>query len=788
MILDAFERHQIKRQLRKVNKWAPKMRKMSDEELKSQTKILQKQLADGKTVDQILPRAFAAMREADLRVLKMFPYDAQVMGAIVLNQGYIAEMKTGEGKTLTATLALYLNALSGKGAILVTPNAYLAQRDEEQLAPVYEWMGLTVSTGFPKDDPERKVQPEEKRKWYNSDILYTTASNLAFDYLFNNLAANKDGQYLRPYHYVIIDEVDDVLLDQATSPFVVASAPMLQSNLYRLCDDFVRTLVPKRDFTVRRRDKAIWLTYNGVQRAEQYFRIRNLYDDESREVYRHIALAMRAHYFMKNGHDYLVEKGKVVLLDETDGRLKNGVKVNTGLHQAVEQKEHVKVTDNQKTAASITFPSLFGLFDKISGMSGTVKGDEDEFINVYNMKVVQIPTHKPVIRKDYPAKIYLTTSEKLMQALNDAITLHKAGRPILLVAGSVENSEIISELLLDRGIPHNVLNAFNIAREAAIVKDAGQPGAVTVATNMAGRGTDIKLGPGVKEKGGLAVIGTEMLPERVKLQLAGRAGRQGDPGSSQFYISLEDSYIAKASTKRFKKMYRKLVEKRRKGAMPKELTSPRIRLSLEMLKSRVADGEVRSRKKTNKYEVALRIQRTQFYKDRAKLMNNARLERTVGNWLSEGIDDFLNTQTDWSPSQLQHLINEHSTYKEVKIPDNLMYNRKAPKKYLENLCTDILKDKYKTLINTEQLNQFYRSALLTALDSCWTDQVNYLNDLRIIVEPWSLSGRDPGYIYQVKAFESYKNMLREARKKAVDNLLLSRIKLNKKNQLVVSFN
>lgn len=410
MILDAFERHQIKRQLRKVNKWAPKMRKMSDEELKSQTKILQKQLADGKTVDQILPRAFAAMREADLRVLKMFPYDAQVMGAIVLNQGYIAEMKTGEGKTLTATLALYLNALSGKGAILVTPNAYLAKRDEEQLAPVYEWMGLTVSTGFPKDDPERKVQPEEKRKWYNSDILYTTASNLAFDYLFNNLAANKDGQYLRPYHYVIIDEVDDVLLDQATSPFVVASAPMLQSNLYRLCDDFVRTLVPKRDFTVRRRDKAIWLTYNGVQRAEQYFRIRNLYDDESREVYRHIALAIRAHYFMKNGHDYLVEKGKVVLLDETDGRLKNGVKVNTGLYQAVEQKEHVKVTDNQKTAASITFPSLFGLFDKISGMSGTVKGDEDEFINVYNMKVVQIPTHKPVIRKDYPAKIYLTTS------------------------------------------------------------------------------------------------------------------------------------------------------------------------------------------------------------------------------------------------------------------------------------------------------------------------------------------------------------------------------------------
>lgn len=656
MVNASYRLAKVKRILHKVNALTSQMRAMSDEELQSQTQVLKRELANGKTVDDILPQAFATIREADYRILGMFPYDVQVMGAIVLNQGNIAEMKTGEGKTLTATMPLYLNALTGKGAMLLTPNDYLAQRDKEQLQPVYEWLGLTVSLGFSTDD--KKVTPQIKRGWYDADITYTTASSLAFDYLFNNLATRREDQYLRPFNYVIIDEVDAILLDEATSPFVVSSRPTVQSNLYGLADEFVHTLQPKVDYKLNEDQNAVWLTLHGIRQAQRFFRVPDLFISETREIYRHIALALRAHFIMKNGHDYLVSEGEVVLLDEANGRLKKGVKVNTGLHQAVEAKEHVDLTPNQQVAASITFPSLFGLFNKISGMSGTAKSDEHEFFEVYKMRVIQIPTRKPVIRHDYPEEIYVTTRQKLIQALDEAIELHQAGRPILLVAGSVENSEIISELLLDRGIPHNVLNAFNIAREAAIIKDAGQKGAVTVATNMAGRGTDIKLGPGVKELGGLAVIGTEMLPTRVKLQLAGRAGRQGDPGSSKFYISLEDSYLAQNSTKRFKNYYRRLQQ----HSTSRALKSPRLKMSITMLKDRVAANQQMSRSNVNKNEVALKIQRRNLYQRRDQLMDNPHLEKVVGKWLHRGISLYLATKPKWTAHDLRRLMNQHFTY------------------------------------------------------------------------------------------------------------------------------
>lgn len=414
---------QIRRLLKKINKLKPKMRAMSDDELKHQTDIFREQLKNGESLRKILPEAFAAMREADYRVLGMFPYDVQVMGGIILSEGAIAEMKTGEGKTLTATMPLYLNALSGEGAMLVTPNDYLAGRDEETLKPVYEWMGLTVSTGFPKANTDEtiKVSAKQKREWYNSDILYTTASTLAFDYLFDNLASSKDEQYLRPYNFVIIDEVDEVLLDQAESPFVIASQPKLQSNLYNLADRFVKLLKVKRDYIYKRDRQLFWLTYNGIKRAETYFRIDNLFSEENREIYRHVILALQAHLLMRKGHEYLVVQGKVVLLDEADGRLKKGVQVGTGLHQAIEAKENVKLTDVQKVAASITFPSLFGLFKKVSGMSGTVRTEQNEFLKTYNLKIYPVPTRKPVIRKDYKSKIFLTTSDKLMAAIDQVI-------------------------------------------------------------------------------------------------------------------------------------------------------------------------------------------------------------------------------------------------------------------------------------------------------------------------------------------------------------------------------
>lgn len=761
---------------------------MSDEELQGQTAILKQALADGKTLDQILPRAFATVREADKRLLGMYPYDVQVMGGIVLHEGNIAEMKTGEGKTLTATMPLYLNALTGKGVFLLTTSEYLAERDEKQLAPVYEWLGLTVSLGFvPETSHEKRASAAEKRKWYNSDILYSTGSTIAFDYLFENLANSLDDQFLRPFNYAIVDEVDAVLLDQASTPFVVAGNNQLQSNLYELADNFVNSLVKDHDFKVKKSESAVWLTYYGVRKAEQYFRIQNLYAPENRELYRHIALALRAHFFMIRDKDYVVTNGEVVLLDEVDGRLKHGIKVNTGLHQAVEQKEGVQITDNQKTSASVTSASLFGMFNKIAGMSGTAKSDAEEFVKVYKLKVYQIPTNRPNIRKDFPPKYYLTTREKLMHAITLVKQLHQMGRPILLVAGSVENSEIISEILLNEGIAHNVLNAFNAAQEAAIVKDAGQWGAVTIATNMAGRGTDIKLGKGVRDLGGLAVIGTEMLPDRVEQQLSGRAGRQGDPGSSQYFISLEDSYISAGSTPRFKRYYRKLLKKRRRGGAEKELKSPRLRWVLRELKERAHDQDAQSLEETSKNDLGLRIQRNHLYALRQKIMTNQHLEKTVGSWLAKGIESFVDAKESWTLEEAQRLVNHHFSYEITSVPADVVRSKQAFQRYLRKISQQALENKLRVLNgDVTQLNQFYRKAMLSAVDLCWVDEVDYLENLTTKLREFK-SIRQTGYLTQEYALKSYKKMLKRAREQTINNLLLSRITHDKKGKLVVLF-
>lgn len=558
----SWEYQKARRILRQVNALAPKMRSLDDQSLQEQTPKLRARLAEGASLMEILPEAYATVREAARRVLGMYPFDVQVLGAIVMQQGQIAEMKTGEGKTLTATLPLYLNGLTQKGAILVTPSMYLAKRDQEEMAPLYEWLGLTCSLGFDpsaddEDDEAKKVKPEVKRGWYNADVMYTTGTTLAFDYLFNNLAANPRDQYLRPYHFAIIDEADAVLLDGANSPMVVSSKPSLQSNLYQQADLFVRTLRYRQEYRLNLKDQAVWLTKAGIEYAQSYFRIDDLFSPKRRELYRHINLALQAHFLQQRGHEYEVQDGKVILLDEANGRLLKGMKINTGIQQAVEQKEGVELTDNQQAVASTTYQSLFGLFENVAGMTGTARSSASEFINLYKMKVVAIPTHRPVVRQDFSPRLYLTTGEKLRAAIDLTMRLHQEGRPILLIAGSIENSAIISELLLNRGIAHNVLTARNEAREAMIVKAAGQKGAVTVATNLAGRGTDIKLGEGVKELGGLAVIGTELLLPRVAEQLRGRAGRQGDPGSSIFFWSLEDDLVGKNSSVRLQNYYRR---------------------------------------------------------------------------------------------------------------------------------------------------------------------------------------------------------------------------------------
>lgn len=787
MVADAVELIKVKELLRKINKLAPEMRKMSDDQLKNQTQIFREKIRKGKSLNALLPEAYAAMREADYRVLGEFPYDVQVMGAIVLNQGAIAEMRTGEGKTLTATMPMYLNALEGKGAILVTTNEYLSARDEETLRPVYEWMGLSVSLAFQPSTSNKEATPELKRKWYSADVIYTTASSLAFDYLFNNLATSTDKQYLRPYNYALIDEVDDVLLDEAQSPFVVSSSPTLQSNLYSLADNFVRYLIADEDYRTRPNEQVFWLTYYGVKKAEKYFRINNLFAEENREIYRHIILALRAHLYMRNGHDYMVIQGQVILLDEQDGRLKKGVQIGTGLHQAIEAKEHVALTSIQKTAASITFSGLFGLFNKVSGMSGTVKVNQNEFLDVYHMKVIRIPTRKPVIRKDYPSQIFLTTSDKLLAAIEKTVELHNTGRPVLLITGSVENSEIVSELLLNRGIAHNVLNAFNVAKEAQIIKEAGQDGAVTVATNMAGRGTDIKLGPGVKEKGGLAVIGTEMLPERVKLQLAGRAGRQGDPGTSQFYVSLEDKYISAASTKRQKRYYHRLLRKKKAGKDIVDIHNPAVRLSLIMLQGRMESKSSMSRMLTNKYAKTLSMQREIFYQERNTIMQTKYLSKMISKILNEVLDSYVEQERKWSSDKVKKLVNTHFSYDSIEIPDNLT-RKKQVKTFLKELSEKIIAQKQKVLINDKQLNMFYHQIILSSLDKCWIDQVDFINKLSGYAEQWKYSGRPQDYIYEKKAYDAFLAMRKRSKFMIIDNLLLSSIYSNDKGQLIVKFN
>ena len=788
MLTDRLRLKKARKLLNKINKLGPKMQAMSDEELQGQTAIFKKQLKEGKSLDDILPEAYATVREADKRILGMFPYDVQVLGAIVLHNGSIAEMKTGEGKTLVATMALYLNALEGKGAILVTPNGYLASRDKKELAPVYEWLGLSVSLAFAEEkDSKKKITAKTKRKWYNSDIVYTTASSLAFDYLFNNLASSKENQYLRPFNYVIVDEVDEVLLDEAQTPFVVSSSPNVQSNLYHLADQFVRLLDPEVDYVFKKDDQLFWLTAHGIEKAEQFFKLDSLFSNESRSVYRHIILAMGAHLTMRRGHDYLVVKGEVVLLDEDSGRLKRGVQVSTGIHQAVEAKEKVELTKIQKIAASITFPALFALFNKVSGMSGTAKVNEEEFLQTYNLKVVTIPTRVPVIRKDYRPLIFLTTRDKLMTAVDDVVEMHKTGRPVLLVAGSVENSEIISELLLNIGIPHNVLNAYNAAYEAQIIKNAGQKNAVTIATNMAGRGTDIKLGPGVKELGGLAVIGTEMLPKRVELQLAGRAGRQGDSGSSQFLISLEDSFISSNSTARQKKYYRKLMKKKSKGKDITLLSGPRIRFSLFMLRTRKEDLNELMRSQTNKMEIILSLQRKNFYTRRDKIMKTDDLQKDVDRIIDNALDLYLEKQDLSDKSDLKYFINQHVTYQQVNVPDNLK-TKKAIKDFLKELAYKILDEKKHVLINKKQANDFYQQVIISSMDGNWIDQVDRIEKIKVNAQQWGRSGRPQDLLHQEKAFEAYKDFLDKITLSAFDNLLLSKIFTNEKGQLVVVFN
>ncbi|WII28628.1 accessory Sec system translocase SecA2 [Ligilactobacillus salivarius] len=767
----------VKKILKKVNSHAEEMSKLSDNQLKDKTQQFKKRLKQGETLDNILPEAFAAIREADKRVLGMFPYDVQVMGGIVLHQGNIAEMKTGEGKTLTATMPMYLNALSGESTILVTTNEYLANRDCEEISQVYNWMGLSAASAVPENADDLKV--EEKREIYNSDIVYTTNNALGFDYLIDNLASSKEEKFMPEFSYVIVDEVDAVLLDTATTSLVISGAPRVQSNMYKMTDEFVVSLEEEEDYRLDEEKKNVWLTRKGIEVAQEYFRVPNLYDGKHVELVRHITLALKAHNLFEKGKDYVIEDNKMYLLDSTEGRILENTKMQQGQQQAIEAAEGAEISDDMRSMASITYQNFFRLFKKIGGMTGTGKTANKEFIETYYMKVIQIPTNNPVIRKDYPDKIYPTLREKLMASLKLVKELHEKGQPILLTTADVELSEIYSEILLHEQIPHNLLNAHNAAKEAEIISEAGQWGSVTVATSMAGRGTDIKLGKGVKELGGLAVIGTELMPsKRTELQLRGRSGRQGDPGFSQFFVSLEDDVVIDSGPKWVHKYFKK--HRNDNPDSPRELKSLRFRWAMKRTQKQHDNQGYNNRKQTMDYDESSKKQRNLIYSQRDELISeNGRFKFNAEKFILKYLDGYLaKHKADFTRNELSRLIFDNLSYTYNGVPDNFPITDKAEiKKLLHQIVKQKLREKEAKLENVEEIERFYRLSVLKAIDTGWVEEVDNLQQLRSVVESRSSAQRNPVYEYHKEASKSFERMQEYVNKLIVQNIMLSVIEI-----------
>lgn len=776
----------VRATLKKINGLKDEMAALSDEALAAKTVEFRQRLAEGETLDDLLVEAFAVVREADKRILGMFPYDVQVMGGIVIHQGNVAEMNTGEGKTLTATMPLYLNALTGKGAMLITTNEYLAKRDAEEMGPVYRFLGLSIGIPF-TDDPEEELKAEDKRKIYNSDIIYLTNSSLGFDYLTDNLASSSNEKFLRPFDYVIIDEIDDILLDSAQTPLIIAGSPRVQSNYYGIIDTLVTTMVENEDYIFKEEKEEIWLTTKGAKTAENFLGIDNLYKEEYATYVRHLVYSLRAHKLFTRDKEYIIRDDEMILLDKGTGRLMEMTKLQGGLHQAIEAKEHVKLSPETRAMASITYQSLFKMFNKISGMTGTGKVAEKEFLETYNMSVIRIPTNRPLIRKDYPDNLYVTLPEKVYASLECIKEYHLKGNPLLVFVGSVEMSHLYSSLLLREGIAHNVLNANNAAREAQIVSESGQMGAVTVATSMAGRGTDIKLGPGVAELGGLVVIGTErMESQRIDLQIRGRSGRQGDPGLSKFFVSLEDDVIKKFGPSWVHRMYKEYSVA--DITQPQILEGRKYHRLVEKAQNASDSASRANRQRTLEYAESMNIQRDLIYKERNRLINGDRDLRDV---LSEMIDEYIEnilSENLKTREELFHYIVTNISFNIRELPlDLVIEDEQALRNFLIQIINNELNDK-KTLLEPHDLyDRFLRVSMLKAIDDNWVEQVDYLQQLMMAIGGQSASQTNPIVEYYREAYMGFEAMKEQIRSDMVRNILMGLVQMGPKGEIVTHF-
>ena len=776
----------VRATLKKINGLKDKMAALSDEALAAKTVEFRKRLAKGETLDDLLVEAFAVVREADKRILGMFPYDVQVMGGIVIHQGNVAEMNTGEGKTLTATLPVYLNSLTGKGTMVITTNEYLAKRDAEEMGQVYRFLGLTVGIPF-TGNPLNEYKSEEKKLIYASDVIYTTNSALGFDYLTDNLASSSKDKFLRPFNYVIIDEIDDILLDSAQTPLIIAGSPRVQSNYYGIIDTLVTTLVENEDYIFKEEKEEIWLTTKGAKTAERFLGIDNLYKEEYATYVRHLVYSLRAHKLFTRDKEYIIRDDEMVLLDKGTGRLMEMTKLQGGLHQAIEAKEHVKLSPETRAMASITYQSLFKMFNKISGMTGTGKVAEKEFLETYNMSVIRIPTNRPLLRKDYPDNLYVTLPEKVYASLECIKEYHLKGNPLLVFVGSVEMSHLYSSLLLREGIAHNVLNANNAAREAQIVSESGQMGAVTVATSMAGRGTDIKLGPGVAELGGLVVIGTErMESQRIDLQIRGRSGRQGDPGLSKFFVSLEDDVIKKFGPSWVHRMYQEY--------SVADITQPQV---LEGIKyhrlvdkaQNASDSASRTnRQRTLEYAESMNIQRDLIYKERNRLINGDRDLRDV---LSEMIDEYIETilsENLKTREELFHYIITNISFNIRELPlDLVIEDEQELRNFLIQIINNELNDKKALLEPYDLYDQFLRISMLKAIDDNWVEQVDYLQQLMMAIGGQTVNQTNPIVEYYREAYMGFETMKEQIRSDMVRNVLMGLVQMGPKGEIVTHF-
>ena len=784
-VYQSFQLRRVKKILKKINALKHKMESLSDQELSAKTVEFRRRLAKGETLDDLLVEAFAVVREADRRILGMFPYDVQVMGGIVIHEGNVAEMSTGEGKTLTATMPVYLNALTGKGTMVITPNAYLAKRDAEEMGEVYRFLGLTIGVPFVESGKDFSV--EEKREMYNSDIIYTTNGNLGFDYLNDNLASNKEGKFLRPFDYAIIDEIDDILLDSAQTPLIIAGAPRVQSNHYGIVNTLMTTLVEGEDFIYKEEKGEVWLTKQGAKEAESFFGIDHLYNKKNAVFARHIVYAMRAHKLYTKDKDYVIRGNEMVLVDKGSGRLLEQTKLQGGLHQAIEAKEHVKLSPETRAMASITYQSLFKMFNKLSGMTGTGKVAEKEFRETYNMAVVRIPTNRPKQRIDYPDNLYVTLPEKVYASLEYIKEYHAKGNPLLVFVGSVEMSHLYSSLLLREGIAHNVLNAHNVAREAQIISESGQMGAVTVATSMAGRGTDIKLGKGVAELGGLIVIGTErMESQRVDLQIRGRSGRQGDPGMSKFFVSLEDDVI--------KKYGPSWVHKKYKDYQVQDMTQPEV-LKGRKYRNLVAKAQYSSdsagraaRIHTLEYAESMNIQREMMYKERNRLIDGSRdLEDVVGEIIDAYIDQVASSNYE-SRELLFHFIVTNISFHVKELPEDIdVTNKTEVRSFIKQIIDKELSEKKVLLEQHDLYEQFLRLSLLKAIDYNWVEQVDYLQQLSMAISGQSAAQKNPIVEYYQEAYAGFETMKEQIRVDMVRNLLMGLVEVTPKGEIITHF-